>query len=58
MNHGLDSAGKPNEVKYKVQQILTRKNATLYTLTYMATEKQFDINAAEVAEIWGYTRFH
>ena len=57
-SHGIDPDGKEVTVKYKIQQILVKRDATIYSLTYTATEEMFDEAIEEVTAIWNNVVFH
>lgn len=57
-SHGNGEDGSPIKVKYKFQQIIAKKNGTVYTLTFTANEQLYDEAAEEVAAIWSNFRFH
>ena len=58
VHHGYNPDGTASEVKYKYQQIIAKKNGTVYTLTFTANEQLYDGAAEEVAAIWSNFRFH
>ena len=58
MNHGLDSDGTESIVPYKIQQILVKKEGTIYILTYTAQQAAYDDAFEEVNNIWDYFCFH
>ena len=58
VDHGKDSDGTDQKVKYKVQQIILKDETTLYTLTYTASEDQYSEYETEVSDIWYNFRLH
>jgi len=58
VDHGTDAEGNELKVKYKHQQILVKRDATIYTLTFTATEAMYDDAIEEVTAIWNNVVFH